>query len=124
MSTIYGWDDNEVIEIPFPKERVKKYLRKLKTSSWKNITIEQKEKIFLWAIADFKKGNLALDELSDIAGNMWSSLPSDRSGDLADALYKCGEFNFYVRHITKKNPGNFVWFMSDVMDFYKKRNTK
>ena len=120
MTKIYS--DDETIEIEFPVEKAKKYLKKLNLSSSDQLTIPQKRKVFIWAIKDFKVGILALDELSEIATDLLGELPITNPGDFADALYSASELNFYVRRIKNEKDVGFVTFMSDVMDYYDKNN--
>ena len=124
MSTIYGEHD-EVITIPIPKEKFAHYCEAAHAIRGKPLTLEQKQQIFLSAIADFRKGSLALDELSEIAGHLWSTMGKDRSGEFADALYKCGELNFYIRHLhdLEIKTGNVQWFMTEVMDYFEKHTS-
>lgn len=116
MSTIYN---DEIVEIPFPDRKFKTYLDELNVSSAEELTIFQKQNIFISAIKDFKTGKVALDELAEIAGFLWSTL-EDRDTDLADALYECSELNYYIRHIEdlEEKTGTFIWFITDVMKYY------
>lgn len=125
MSTIYDSENNEEIIISFPKEKFQVYLKKLKVSDKKKLTFSQIKKIFITSITDFKKGKLSLDETSAIALYLWDYLSGKEKAttDLGDVLYKCSELNYYVRCLNKKKSDTFVWFMSDVMDYYKKKKT-
>jgi len=40
---------------------------------------------------------------------------------VGDVLYERGELNYYVRHVEYPNGGNFVPFITRVMQFYDRR---
>ena len=120
MSIIYGEND-EIIEITFPDKKLQYYLNKLQVKDASMLAFSQKRKIFITSIKDFKLGKLSLDETSEIAGFLWNSLDiKEKNTDLADELYHFAELNYYVRHVTEENEGNFVWFMSKAMKYYEK----
>lgn len=120
MSKIHH--DEGVIEIEFPKDKFAKYMTEVKGNDVKELTNEQRHQIFMKAIEDWKKGTLFLEELSEIAGYMWSYSGVDRSGELAEALYDCSEMNFYMRKSDKVG-ALFSKLLKGVMKYYDKHRT-
>jgi len=120
MSTIYSHDDKQTIVIPLPKEKLIALLNEIKIDKkpFNEYSTNEKKKIFIAAIEWWQTGRLALDELAEIAMQLHNFQGDDQK--LEDALYKCSEWNFYVRriHVIEKG-GSFVWFMNDVMNYYK-----
>jgi viroplasmin and RNaseH domain-containing protein len=117
MAIIYGEND-EIIETEFPQDKYWNYLKRLQVKKTEDLTSKQKQILFMTAIKDFKKGVLSVDELSDIAGEIWQNTRS-KSSELMQQLYYASELSYQLRHITGDND-TFVWFMKEVMDYYEK----
>jgi hypothetical protein len=97
MSTLYN--QNDTIEISFPEEKFETYLKDIGLDSGALLTVDLVKKIFIIIISDFKNGKLSVDELSQMAGDLWGKLPEPHrfETDLGNALYKASELSFYTR---------------------------
>lgn len=124
--TMFTDEHGEVIHVPFPEQKFKAYLKMAHLTTYKDGTLSQQRNMFLYIIADFKSGKLSLDEMSALAGEMYS-YPDEQDSveftELNDALYDCSELNFYVRRILeiKSNPrgSEFINMMLTVMKYYQ-----
>jgi len=117
----------EVISPPFTEGKFKSYLSMLGLAAFKEANFAQQQKMFLYIIADFKSGKNSLDEMSSLAGEMYS-YPEDSDTpeleELKSVLYDCSELNFYVRRIleidSEVKGSSFISMILPVMEYYQK----
>ena len=117
----------EVINPRFPEEKFESYINMFGLTSFKEATFTQQQKMFLYIIADFKSGKNSLDEMSSLAGEMYSYPEDNDTPELAElksALYDCSELNFYVRRILEIDSeikgSSFISMILSVMEYYQK----
>ncbi len=106
-----------------PPKTVSSYIKEVGASSFEELTLQQKEQIFLLAIEDFYIGNLDLDELSALSGSLWNSLGADRSSEFAEALHAAEELSYYIRAISHKqdhSTSRLESFLLDIRTFFEK----
>src|SRR4051794_35139521 len=125
MSALYN--QNDTIEISFPEEKFEAYLKEMGLESGGLLTVELIKKMFLVIISDFKNGRLSVDELSQIAGDLWGKLPepSRSETDLGNALYKASELSFYTRKAYDEVcAGTLEDFSRSVHNYYEKNKSR
>lgn len=118
MPTTYF--DNEKITTSFPNRKFTSYLKKLNLKSSDELNLGDRHNILMMILDDFKSGKVCLDELSAMSDYLWSTIHGKRDGELESVLLEAAELSYYLRTITKENPGNFLMFLIDILDYYQK----
>lgn len=113
MATLYT-KNNEIIEILFPEAKYQEYLMSLNITDNANLDSKQKERIFLWAIRDYLKGDLAREELSEIAHVLLQGL---QSSELYEVLEICAELNYDLSQNTIQKEINMK--TGEIIRFYE-----
>ncbi len=118
-------DQFRIIRIPFPTKQYQTYLKEVGASEIvdvKDMTSEQKEKIFLRAIEDFYAGTISIDGLSGVAGHLYDANDTNIDGFLAYVLEDARELDYYVRHVDedhKQATNRFEYILTKVRQYYE-----
>ena len=105
----------------FLKIRISHHLRRVGAENLRELSFEQRKKIFLLAIKDFMDESIGVDEL-DYVSLMLNDTKTDPTTftpeeyELFTATLAGSELSFYVR----KFPVLFSDFMSQVKEYYDK----
>jgi len=112
-------DDKEAIEIEFPQEDIKRYLRRVGTKKTSDLGTALICKVLLYAIKDFKYGKLSTDQLAAIAGMLNHNLLANHASkdkSLETLTHDLGEMAFYIRH---KSLNIFPALMKSMWQYYE-----
>lgn len=109
-----------MITTSFPNRKFTSYLKKLNLKSSDKLTLIDRHNILMMILDDFKSGKVCLDELSAMSDYLWSTIRGKRDGELESVLLEAAELSYYLRTMTKENPGNFLMFLIDILDYYQK----
>lgn len=117
------------INVHFPEEKVKEYLKKFAITSLGKAEERQIQSVFLQAIRDFLSGNLCLDEFSSISNLLWwegGVMPKREktNKEFYNMLQLVGELSFYIRGGTKEVRKSALWVLNLVFDYYEKYSKK
>ncbi len=101
------------------------YLKRVGASSITDLTVEQLQKIFIFAVNDFKLGEISLDGLSSIASYIWpipKVTDTKDEEELKEVIHDCSEINFYIRKIPevdKDGSATLAYLMRTLLYFDK-----
>lgn len=100
------------------------YLNRIGGTSVDQLEYPQLRRYFLFAIRDFKSGEIDIDQLAAIASEAWSPPTSTDTPEIANlksTLYACSELSFYLRKMfdIESAKTTFIQFFTETMQYYQ-----
>jgi len=123
-------ENNEEIDMPFPKDKFQTHLATLGVKTIKQLTHSKLVTLMGNLIADFRCGKLSIDELSSCFSHLWSDFylkrKDDRFFEIGNVLEAGSELAYYVRHAVDaegKPNTTFTGFLYEIFHFYDLRDS-
>lgn len=120
-------DGNVILEIAFPTENITKLLNGLNFPTAEKIgdlPFEQKQILILVAFREFLKGNLLLEEFSEVASHIKMLFPMEtRTTEQEDyelMIYEAADMSLYVRTFDANYGNTFGGYMDTMWNYFNK----
>jgi hypothetical protein len=127
MSQYLNLAGDVLLELSFPKEKIDVILKDLNLSHLEKIgaaTFEQKRLIILVSFREFLKGNLFLEEFSEIASHMKMLFPMEgrtqEQDDYELMIYEAADMSIYLRAFNPKRGNTFGGYMDTMWEYFNK----
>lgn len=128
MSKFTNQSGDTILNIPYPTEKVKKILDDLKLESGaddlRGLSFEQKRLLILVAFREFLKGNLFLEELSEIANSIKMYFPAEsktkEQEDYELMIYETADMSIYLRAYDPNYGNTFGGYMDTMWTYFNK----
>ncbi len=117
-----------ILTISYPTEKVKKLLDDLKLESGaddlRGLPFEQKRLLILVAFREFLKGNLFLEELSEIANSIKMYFPTENKTEEQEdyelMIYEAADMSIYLRAYDPNYKNTFGGYMDTMWTYFNK----
>lgn len=120
-------DGSVILEVAFPTENIIKLLKGLGFPAAEKIgdlPFEQKQILILVAFREFLKGNLLLEEFSEIASSVKMLFPMDtrtiEQEDYESMIYEAADISLYVRRFDPQVGSMFGGYLDTVWNYFNK----
>lgn len=127
MSQYLNLNHDVILQFSLPELKLALLLKDLNFPKVKKIgdlSFEQKRILILVSFREFLKGNLLLEEFSEIASNIKMLFPIDtRTPDQEDyecMIYEAADMSLYVRTYDQHSGNTFNGYMNTVWEFFNK----
>lgn len=112
----------------YTKDRIDYYLSRVGVSSVQDATYEQLKKMFLLLINAFKKEEIPLEFLCELASEMWQHPKEEDSyemEELKEIIQGCSEINSYIRKIPEvdKDGQTTLGYLMDTLLYFEKNKS-
>ncbi len=127
MSQYLNAQQQVVLEFSLPENKLRTILSVLnlrEVSKIENLSFDQKRVLILVAFREFLKGNLFLEEFSEIASHLKMLFPIEsRSADQTDyetMIYEAADMSLYIRRFDPQSGSLFRGYMDTVWTYFNK----